>query len=842
MERIFVPLYRFFAKRRWLLWTIMLISFGVFVFFGIQVKYEEDISKLLPQTDASKQSGIAFGNIRVKDKIFIQIHSADGNPVSPQDLAGCCDELVDSILVRDSGQGRVAGILYRMEDDVMMMALDYAMTNLPVLVDTSCYCAFDSLMTEEALAVTMAQNSEMVMSDQTGSLTTMVGYDPAGLRKVILPGDIAASLGGFTIIDSHFFCKDSTVVMAFLSPDFNSMDSKAGTALVNMLEDEIESFNERHPEVEVLFHGNPVQSVFNSRQIKKDLALTMGLSLLLICLVIGLCFRNASTLPLLLFPVIYGAFFALACVFWIKGGMSLMAIGIGALVLGVALSYCLHILTHSKYVDDPEKILRDQSTPVCLGCLTTVGAFMGLLFTQSDLLKDFGIFASLAMVGTTVFALVFLPHLFGKNQSLRNDRAFKLLDRINSYPVDRCRWLLILLTLIILVCFWTQGWVKFDSNLRNIGYNEPKVEESKELYDLKNNGGCASMYYASSSDDLDTALEQEVRILSVLDSLKSGGIVARHSNPLSLFTPESVQTERINAWEAYWTEQREAQVSRRLTKAALAEGLDPDLFTPFFSLVEAEYSPASLYEAGVFPEELLSNFIEQSADGKYLVFTSVLMPQEQKKTVSDAVASCPGAVVIDPFYYTSDMVRVLNDDFNVILNISMIFVLIVLLLSFRSIALAVIAFVPMGLSWFVVKGVMGIFGLEFNLINIIIATFIFGIGVDYSIFVMKGLLAGASGKDDRLLAEHKTAILFSAFVLIVVVASLLFAVHPAIKSIGVSTLVGMSATILITYTFQPFLFRQLMKIRYYSRRFGSGKPGDVRPQEDDRRLKSTETD
>ena len=52
----------------------------------------------------------------------------------------------------------------------------------------------------------------------------------------------------------------------------------------------------------------------------------------------------------------------------------------------------------------------------------------------------------------------------------------------------------------------------------------------------------------------------------------------------------------------------------------------------------------------------------------------------------------------------------------------------------------------------------------------------------------------------------------------------------------------MSATILITYTFQPFLFRQLMKIRYYSRRFGSGKPGDVRPQEDDRRLKSTETD
>lgn len=824
MDRIFVPLYRFFAKRRWLLWTLMLISFGVFVFFGIRVKYEEDISKLLPQTDASKQSSLAFGNIRVKDKIFIQIHSADGTPVEPEVLAECCDELVDSILVRDEGSGRVSGILYRIDDDVMMMALDYAMTNLPTLVDTSCYAAFDSLLTEEALAKAVALDREMVMSDETGSLTTMVGYDPAGLRNVILPGDISGALGGFTVIDSHLFCKDSTVVMAFLSPDFNSMDSKAGTALVRMLEKEIKSFNVRHPEVEVLFHGSPVQSVFNSRQIKKDLALTMGLSLLLICLVIGLCLRNASTLPLLLSPVVYGAFFALACVFWIKGGMSLMAVGIGALVLGVALSYCLHILIHSKYVDDPEQILRDQSTPVCLGCLTTVGAFMGLLFTQSDLLKDFGIFASLAMVGTTIFALVFLPHLFGKNQSRRSERAFGMLDRINSYPVDRCKWLLVLLTVICLVCFWTQGRVKFDSNLRHIGYNEPKVVESKELYDEKNNGGCASMYYASSAEDLDSALEQETRILSVLDSLKSVGIVARHTNPVSLFIPESVQIERIRAWESYWTEQREDRVSRALGRAAVSEGLDPDLFSPFFSLVEAEYSPASLYDAGVFPEELLSNFIERTADGKYMVFTSVLMPQEQKKTVNDAVASCPGAVVIDPFYYTSDMVRVLNDDFNVILNISMIFVLIVLLLSFRSIALAVIAFVPMGLSWFVVKGVMGIFGLEFNLINIIIATFIFGIGVDYSIFVMKGLLAGACGKDDRLLTEHKTAILFSAFVLIVVVASLLFAVHPAIKSIGVSTLVGMSATILITYAFQPFLFRQLMKVKYYNRRFGGGKP------------------
>ena len=57
------------------------------------------------------------------------------------------------------------------------------------------------------------------------------------------------------------------------------------------------------------------------------------------------------------------------------------------------------------------------------------------------------------------------------------------------------------------------------------------------------------------------------------------------------------------------------------------------------------------------------------------------------------------------------------------------------------------------------------------------------------------------------------------FVLMIVTGALLFAVHPAIHSIGISTLIGMSATILITYTLQPALFRYLMRYPFFSKRF-----------------------
>ena len=824
MEKLFIAIYRFFEKKKALMYGLLILSSVIFIYFGSKVQYEENIAKLLPQTDAATESGLAFGNLRVKDKIFIQLTSATDEPVAPETLAAYCDEFIETIQQKDTATHYIANVLYQIDDDLIINGLDYALIHVPSFVSPQAYARFDSLLTEEAVDAQMALNYDLVMNDEEGNKTTMVGQAPAALRMAMIPQGMSMDKGaaGFTLIDRHLFVPDSTVALAFLAPNFSSFDSMSGILLVDLLEEEIKHFTAEHPEVDIYFHGNPVNSVFNSRQIRSDLWLTVGLSLLVICMVLGYCFRNKSTLFMLLSPVVYGVFFSLACMYWLKGGMSLMAMGIGAIVMGVALSYCLHVLTHYKYVSDPVQILKDQATPVILGCLTTIGAFLGLLFTESDLLKDFGWFASFAMVGTTFFALVFLPHFFRPEGNRRSDKAFRVLDKINSYPLDEKRGVRIALELICLVCLFTAGWVTFDSNLRNIGYNEPKVVKSRQLYEEKNSKGFATQYYAATAEDLDEALVYNKAILATLDSLKQEGALHQYAKVSELFIPLEEQEERIALWKDYWTEERIADVRLTIDRMAKKNGLDPVMFEPFYMMIESDYEAESLYEAEVLPESLVSNFIEETTEGNFMVFTSVQLLEENKKVVNDAVAAQPHAVVIDPFYYTNDMVKLLNDDFNTILGISSVFVFLVLLVSFRSIPIALIAFLPMGLSWYVVQGIMGIFGLQFNLINIIIATFIFGIGVDYSIFVMTGLIAKAKGEDDNLLTYHKTAIFFSAFVLMVVTVALLFATHPAIHSIGISTLIGMSATILITYTLQPALFRYLMKFRFFAKGFKKG--------------------
>ena len=138
----------------------------------------------------------------------------------------------------------------------------------------------------------------------------------------------------------------------------------------------------------------------------------------------------------------------------------------------------------------------------------------------------------------------------------------------------------------------------------------------------------------------------------------------------------------------------------------------------------------------------------------------------------------------------------------------MAFVFIVLFISFHyDWRLTLLGFAPILLSWLIVLGAMVIFDVNFNLINIIISTFIFGIGVDYSIFVINGLI----GKEQRLLNYHKTAIFFSAVILTVTVSSMLIAVHPAIKSVGFSTLIGLLSAVILSYIVQPAVYRWLKR-------------------------------
>uniref|UniRef100_UPI004028EA21 MMPL family transporter n=1 Tax=Bacteroides cellulosilyticus TaxID=246787 RepID=UPI004028EA21 len=825
MTEFCIKIYRFFRNHRAVFWVSMIALYAFFGYFASKIYLEEDINKLMPSSkNEDGTTKLAFANLRIKDKTFLLFEGKNG--ASVEHITEICDAFIDSLESRnaamDSTQQVIGNIFYRLPDDLMLDVIDYMSAHLPAYIDTSVYTRLDAMLTYPHMKQQMKANHDDLLSPVGSMFPELIQMDPVGLRGLLMeqmkPFTEGAA-GSYKTLNGHFFVQDSTVCVAFITPMYSATNTGQGSTLFRILNDQIEQFSASAPDVKISYHGTPASGFYNSWRIKSDLKGTIIGSLVLVLIFISICFRNYNTIPLLLLPVVFGTLFGLAAMYFIKGHFSLLALGIGAVVLGVALSYVLHIITHYKYISDPEQVLRDQVKPVCLGCLTTIGSFMGLIFIRTELLQDFGLFAAFTIVGTTFFSLIFLPQFLNPRKNKLNHRAFAIIDRINAYPFDRKKPLLFTILAAAIVCigFYIAGGTQFDADMHNLGYKAESTSYSENLLRSKTHTGDKQKYFASSGATMEEAIENFEIMAAKLDSLQNIGLVKSYTHTNQIFVPLHVQQERIDAWKNFWTGERLQLVHDLINKTAPEDGLIPDAFSPFFEFATADYEPDALYEASIIPEGYQSTLMEQSYNDEYLCFTSVRCKNDSIHSkesdynrICEAIVSSPNLLVLDTYYYTTDTLIQLNDDFNVLQWVSMLFVLIVLFFSFHfNIKHTLLGFMPILSSWLIVLGVMVIFDVRFNLINIIISTFIFGIGVDYSIFVMNGLIGGK--ENSRLLGYHKTAIFFSAFILIVTVSSMLFAEHPAIKSVGFSTLVGMISAVVISYVVQPAIFRMINK-------------------------------
>ena len=655
MTELFIRLYHYFRDHQAVYWLTMVTLFVCLGFFATRIHLEEDIDKLMPSSkNEDGTTKLAFANLRIKDKTFLLFEGTNTD-----EIVETCDAFVGTLLQRDSALHSVGDVFYNLPDDLIPDGIGYLQDHLPAYIDTSVYARIDTMLTREHFVRQMAQNREDLQGEFGEMYPELIQLDPIGLRNVLaeqMAPLLNAGGGNYQTIDGHFFTADSTVCVAFITPAFSATNTGQGSALFEMLNEEIAAFAKTHPNVDISYHGTPASGFYNSTQIKHDLTTTITGALILVLVFLFVCFRNWDTIPLLLLPVVFGTLFGLAMMYFIKGQFSLLALGIGGVVLGVAMSYVLHVLTQYKYVSDPEQVLRDEVKPVMLGCITTIGSFAGLIFIKTDLLRDFGLFAAFAILGTTVFSLTYLPQLLRAKNNKVNRKAFALIDRLNACPLDRNKPLLCIIGLVTVIAVgcYLYGGTRFDADMHNLGYLEERTEHSEQLLREKTYTGDKQKYFASQGKTMEEAIRNFSRLDRKLDSLQQLGLVKSYTHTSEVFVPLDVQQQRIDAWRQFWTPERLTKVRSLIAATAPQAGLRPEAFETFFEAATADYEPDALYEAGLILEGYQSTLMEQSYNGDYLCFTSVRCENDSVRSsesdyirICDAVAADPDLLVLD---------------------------------------------------------------------------------------------------------------------------------------------------------------------------------------------------
>ncbi len=837
MTKFFLLVYDYFSQRRGLLFTLLSLLVVLLALSAYHIRFKEDISRFLPENKENERINNAYQYIASSNTITVYCNfNAPKTGDSNAQLAGERDSVSGSQTSVSSEPSRAAieaqataidalaerlsrmdasyikSLFYSINPAEMLTISSFVIDNMPYFLDEDDYSRMDTLLTREAIARQLLIDKNVLTSSAGMIVRNNFLYDPLQMTGGLMRKLQSFRVGDqFQLYDDHLFNGEHQAIM-FIDCAISASETGSNAVFLDSLNSFIAETEKEFGNITFDSFGASEIGLTNARQIQKDTMFSMMLAVMVIFALLIYSFRSGRKILLIFTSVLFGGLFALAMLNIISGDVSIIAVGISSIMFGIAINYPLHFMEHYSHIPDSRIVIKDIIEPLTIGNITTVGAFMSLVFIGSDAMRDLGLFASLLLIGTILFVLFFLPHFLTSHGKKKIDGLSvedkSLLGRFVTRPFEKSRWLVISVIVLTIIFSFFSGDARFETNMQKINYmTAPQKKSFEKMMGLLNKNQHV-MYYVTEGEDLGTALEANESQVTKLQSLVEEGEIYRIGG-VGVFFPSRVrQAEQIKRWEEFWSTRRDS-VMTFLREESQKIGFRENAFQKFENMAGQKWEVVDLSHFNPIRETLAKNYIiekENKAAVVNMLYTDASKAQELEEKLNDDASS--SSIAFDAGSITRRMISSLSDNFNYVLYVCGIIVFVFLIFSLGRIELSLIAFLPLALSWIWILGMMSIFDIRFNIVNIILATFIFGQGDDYTIFMTEGLMYEYTYRR-KMLASYKKSIALSALIMFVGMGMLIFAKHPALRSLAEVTIVGMLSVVIMAYIFPSLLFHLL---------------------------------
>ena len=776
MINLALRIYDWMSGHRWWCLASLAVVTLLMVLSVTRLSYREDIRDFLPLDEKEREALNDYDRQAQTSLIVAIIEQRDSTVDDPDLLVEGVETFLDAI-------DGLEGVTVQTDFSQMEEQQEEAYRQLPYLLEAADYQRMDSLLQQPDFIASRLQEAKerLLMPMGMGSMMEdEITHDPLGLFSpvVSLMRD-TAMLSRFDIYDGCLLTADHRRALVMLNSPYGGSETSSNEQLLEILNTKADSIlspltshhsplNSNLSSLTIRFCGAPVIAVTNASQIKADSLLSVCIAAVLILLLLWFFLRSLKHILLIALTIGWGWVFAIACLSWVHQEVSVIVIGISSIIVGIAVNYPLHLIAHLSHTSDVRQALKEIVKPLVVGNITTVGAFLALVPLRAAALRDLGLFSSFLLIGTILFTIIWLPQIllftskftvyslqFTDDYSAASERLASKSSVNRKLSTVNKNTPLLLAALLLLTAFFGYHSLHtaFDADLTHINYMTP-VQRS------------------------DMALLQQ---LMPTDSPRQQELNRRLPS-----TPET-QQQRLQLWQS-WTSSHRDQLALSLRDEATRAGFTPSSFDPFFALIisrneegkmRKEDTPAADSVSDISPSSFLLPLSSNSSSTQPSLFSSIASH--------------------------------LSDDFNYIGWACACIVFFFLWASFRSLPLALLSFLPMAVSWLWILGIMALLGIQFNIINIILSTFIFGQGDDYTIFMTEGTVY--EYKHHRpMLASYRRAIMLSALIMFIGIGSLIIARHPALHSLAEVTIVGMFSVVLMAFIIPPLAFRLWIKL------------------------------
>ncbi len=819
---------QFIQKTGWKIPTVFLLVFVLCLVSTIGLRWNEDIIDVLPSKDSVVSDFQKFTRaFDAMDYCYFSIGPADKSQrLTPEVLFKAADEFEK--LLQETGEFKK--LIYRWDTRDFYQAMSQIIKHRASLFTDEDEKQLQQKLRPKSIENSLLKWKRTLIESPAPFVGNQFYEDPLGINELFVKklSSFQSQDSPLTVTKGRLTSTDGQHVLMIGLPVHPSSDHYKAKEFVDKVQSKIQIIEKKNEiaTIDIAFFGGHLAAVENSSQIKRDVVMTIVISILTISFLCYLVFHRLSLVLLMFIPVLFGATFASGLIRWINPNVCAISIGCGSMLIGISMDYGLHILYGADQLSTLKtgrelilNVLKRLFLPIVMSALTTMAAFGVLQLSILPGYQDLGMFACFGIFGATLTALFVLPIIIQatlyKKKTVKSRSRIdftKFFDSVLSPSAKHKKWSLIFISVVSTFTLFGIQWLDFDGDIQKLNSLKPKTQADWDLISSQLGNMIKGTTFMVSGKDFEEALQRNELVQKQFIDYQKLGKIKGINSVTELLPSRSLQEKNRQRWVRFWSHKRKLELKDSFVTACLKQKIRPESFDRFWENFPGDMPEIipSNYQTGLLGE-LLGNSISKKNGRVSIMTKAVLLRQDMFKTVvAESRQSIPSFIGFSGIHFVSHMVQLINLELRRLGFICLAVISILLFIVLRNIRMAVSIIIPLLVSLVWTFGAMGWLGLNFNMMNSMVIIFILGLIVDYGIFlVIVRQRTDVQNNDERRQFGHTCgAITVSALTTLCGMGVLTIAGHPALHSIGFTALIGISSGYIAVFTITPLLDRR----------------------------------
>jgi predicted RND superfamily exporter protein len=220
--------------------------------------------------------------------------------------------------------------------------------------------------------------------------------------------------------DNFLFNKKTGTIRSAVYLNKDIVNTKIREQFVfNVLNPAIEKFEE-DTGLDVRISGMPYVRTMNAQNIIDEIGLFVGLALLVTSLIFWLFFRSYRATFITMLVVSIGVIWSVGFIGWFQYEISVLMALIPPLIIVIGVpnavflinKYQQEVKNHGNQAKSLQRVISKIGNATLMTNITTASGFATFIFTNSQLLKEFGTIASINIMAIFVLSILIIPIIY----------------------------------------------------------------------------------------------------------------------------------------------------------------------------------------------------------------------------------------------------------------------------------------------------------------------------------------------------------------------------------------------------------------------------------------------